>query len=110
MTANNQDLEEIEIQLLLEGIFLRYGYDFRDYSAASLKRRIRYFLLEERVGTISGLQERILHDPACLLRFLWTLSINVTAMFRDPNFYKAIRQKVVPLLRDFPFIRVWHAG
>jgi chemotaxis protein methyltransferase CheR len=110
MTPITQDVEEIEIQLLLEGIFLRYGYDFRDYSPASLRRRIRHCLIEEKLNTVSSLQERILHDPAALQRFLWMLSVNVTAMFRDPNFYKIFRQKVLPMLRSYSFIRIWHAG
>lgn len=110
MIANNQDLEEIEIQLLLEGIYLRYGYDFRNYAAASLRRRIRHCLIEEKLKTVSALQERVLHDLGSMQRFLWALSINVTAMFRDPRFYLIFRQKVIPLLRDYRFIRVWHAG
>lgn len=105
-----QELEEIELRLLLDGVFHYYGFDFRDYALASLKRRIWKCVQEERLHTISGLQEKILHDPACLERFLLALSIGVTAMFRDPGFYLAFRQKVVPLLRTASFIRIWHAG
>jgi chemotaxis protein methyltransferase CheR len=105
-----QELEEIELRLLLDGVFHYYGFDFRDYAPASLKRRIWKCVQEERLHTISGLQEKILHDPACLERFLLALSIGVTAMFRDPGFYLAFRQKVVPLLRTASFIRIWHAG
>ena len=104
------ELESIEIQLLVEGLFRYYGFDFRNYAVASLKRRIWNAIRAERLESISGLQERVLHDSACLERFLLGLSVNVTAMFRDPSFYLAFRNNVVPLLRTYPFIRIWHAG
>ena len=110
LQAESHQLEEIEIELLLEGIFRHYGADFRNYAPASLKRRIRESMRKEEIETVSGLQAKILHDAACLERFLHTLSINVTAMFRDPTFYLAFRMKVVPLLRTYPFVRIWHAG
>jgi chemotaxis protein methyltransferase CheR len=104
------DLEPLETQLLLEAIFRRYGFDFREYARASLKRRLWRRVHAEGVATISGLQEKVLHDPACMERLLRDLSINVTAMFRDPTFYAAFREKVVPLLRTYPFTRIWNAG
>jgi chemotaxis protein methyltransferase CheR len=104
------DIEDIEIQLLLDGIVHRYGYDFRNYAAASLRRRIRLIVEKESVSSISALQANILRDPACMARFVTTLSVPVTAMFRDPAFYRAIRNEVVPMLRTYPFIRIWHAG
>lgn len=104
------DLETVEIELLLEGVFRYYGYDFRNYAPASLKRRIWNAIRAEDLTTVSGLQEKILHDPACLERFILQLSVNVTSMFRDPSFYLALRTHVVPLLRTYPFIRIWHAG
>jgi chemotaxis protein methyltransferase CheR len=104
------DLERIEIELLLEGIHRRYGFDFREYAPASLRRRVRRRMEGEKVETISALQDLILHDPAVMERLLLDLSINVTAMFRDPAFYVAFRQKVVPLLRTYPFARLWVAG
>lgn len=103
-------LEEIEFQLLLEGIFLHYGYDFRNYSAKSLTRRIWQCMAEEKVTSISGFQDMVLHEPACMDRLLHALSINVTAMFRDPEFYRVFRTEVLPWLRTYPFIRIWHAG
>jgi len=106
----NNELETIEIQLLLEGLYRQYGFDFRDYALASLKRRIWNTIRAEQLTTVSGLQEKVLHDPGCLERFLLGLSVHVTAMFRDPSFYLAFRQNVVPLLRTYPFIRIWHAG
>ena len=106
----NAELEQIELRLLLEGVFLRYGYDFRDYAPASLKRRIMTVVAAEKMDTISALLARVLHDPECMSRLLKALSINVTAMFRDPEFYRAVRKEVIPILRTFPFIRVWIAG
>lgn len=110
MRASADTVEAIEIELLLEGIFRHYGFDFRNYASASLKRRIRHFMREENVPTISALQDKVLHDAACMERFLLALSINVTSVFRDPGFYLAFREKVVPWLRTYPFIRIWHAG
>ena len=104
------DLEEIELSLLLEGVFRQYGFDFREYAPASLRRRVWRRVHAEGLSTISALQDRLLHDPACMERLLLDLSINVTAMFRDPGFYSAFRQKVVPMLRTYPFTRIWIAG
>jgi len=106
----SRELEQIEIELLLEAIFRHYGFDFRSYAYASLKRRLWKRIQAEGLDTISGLQQRVLHDRATMERLLMDLSVSVTAMFRDPNFYKAFRLQVVPLLRTYPFIRVWHAG
>jgi chemotaxis protein methyltransferase CheR len=104
------ELEEIEVRLLTEGIFLHYGFDFRDYSMPSLRRRIWKRVYAEGLSTISGLIEKVLHDPQSMEHLLLDLSINTTAMFRDPTFYLSFRRKVVPLLRTYPFIRIWHAG
>jgi chemotaxis protein methyltransferase CheR len=104
------DLEAIEVKLLTEGIYQHYGFDFRDYSMPSLKRRIWKRIYAEGLSTVSGLQEQILHDPASMERLLLDLSINTTAMFRDPTFYLSFRQKIVPMLRTYPFVRIWHAG
>jgi len=109
-SKNRNELENIEIQLLLEGVFRYYGFDFRNYAPASLKRRIWNTIRAEQLTSVSGLQEKVLHNPACLERLLLGLSVNVTSMFRDPSFYLAFRTKVVPLLRTYPFIRIWHAG
>jgi chemotaxis protein methyltransferase CheR len=104
------DLERVEMQLLLEGIYQHYGYDFRGYALASLKRRLWRRAHAEGVTTLSALQDRVLHDPGAMERLLHDLSINVTSMFRDPSFYSAFRDEVVPLLRTYPFIRIWNAG
>ncbi len=104
------DLERIEIELLLEGIFRHYGFDFRAYAYASIRRRLWKRIEEEGLASVSALQERVLHEPEMMEKLLLDLSINVTAMFRDPSFYVAFRQHVVPMLRTYPFIRIWHAG
>ena len=104
------DLETLELQLLLEGVYRQYGFDFREYAPASLKRRVWRRVHAERAGTIAGLLDRVLHDSEVMERLLLDLSINVTAMFRDPTFYVALREKVVPLLRTYPFTRIWVAG
>ena len=105
-------VEDIEIDLLLEAVYRHYGYDFRDYSLPSVRRRLSHLVRDEGARTISGLQEKLLHDTAggTLDRLLHALSINVTSMFRDPDFYLAFREQVVPLLRTYPFIRIWNAG
>jgi chemotaxis protein methyltransferase CheR len=95
---------------LLEAIHRRYGFDFRDYAAEPLQRRLHRRAREERAGSLSELQGLLLRDPACMERLLRDLSVNVTAMFRDPSFYAALRRRVVPLLEKRPFIRVWCAG
>ena len=106
----HHSVEDLELQLLLEGILHRYGFDFRHYAVASLRRRIRGIVEKEGVASISALQERVLREPACMARFITSLSVPVTAMFRDPSFYRALRSEVVPVLRTYPFVRIWHAG
>jgi len=105
-----RDLEQLEIELLLEAIYRRYGIDFRQYAQASLKRRLYRRMHAEGVETLSQLQDRLLHEPPCMERLLLDLSINVTSMFRDPSFYASFRETVVPFLRTYPFTRIWCAG
>jgi chemotaxis protein methyltransferase CheR len=104
------DLEKLEIDLLLEAMYRRYGFDFRDYARPSLRRRIWNQVRAEKLSTISGLSEKLLHDVECMERLLLMLSVNVTAMYRDPSFFRAVREEVVPLLRSYPYVRIWHAG
>lgn len=101
---------EIELHLLLEAIYLKYNYDFREYSGASLKRRVRHALRSLDCRSISALQERILHDPAVFMQVLQYLTIPVSEMFRDPEYFLALRQQVVPLLRTYPSLKIWIAG
>jgi chemotaxis protein methyltransferase CheR len=105
-----EELETLEIELLLEAVHRRYGFDFREYAQASLKRRLWRRMHAEGVTTVTQLHDRLLHEPACMERLLLDLSINVTAMFRDPSFYLALREHIVPALRTYPFTRVWCAG
>jgi chemotaxis protein methyltransferase CheR len=107
---HEQTLEDIELWLLLEGVYRHYGFDFREYSPGSVRRRVTLSMKREGVNTISAFQALVLHDPVAMERFLLTLSVNVTAMFRDPPFYLAFRKKLVPILRTYPFIRIWNAG
>src|SRR5204863_3699531 len=97
-SARRDDLEDLELELLLEGVFRRYGFDFREYAPASLRRRIWRRVHAEGLSSMSALLDKLLHDPATMERLLLDLSINVTAMFRDPTFYVAFREKVVPVL------------
>lgn len=104
------ELERIEIGLLIEGIRLRYGYDFREYAIAPLRRSILAVMAREGAPTISAYQDRVLHDASCMQRFLGTVGVNVTGMFRDPELMRCIREEVVPLFRTYPSIRLWVAG
>lgn len=102
--------DDIELDLLLDGIFRCYGYDFRDYARASLRRRVHTRMGKEGLRSVSELQARVLRDPECMSRLLGDLSIHITEMFRDPSFFRAIRNEVVPILRTYPFVRIWDAG
>ena len=104
------ELERIEISLLLEGIFQRYGFDFRSYAYSSLRRRLWKRVHGEGLDSISALQARVLLHPEAMERLVLDLSVTVTSMFRDPTFYASFRKNVVPLLRTYPFVRLWHAG
>ncbi len=103
-------LEQLETDLLLEALLRYYGYDFRDYEPGAVRRRIREAMLARRVTTISRFQERILREPAFLERFVRSFSRTGLSMFSTLDFYQAFRTKVVPQLRTYPFVRIWHAG
>ena len=107
---NQAELEHIETDLLLEAIYRVYGYDFRNYARASIERRIRQFLSGSRCTSISELIAAVLHDPDFFARLAGNFSIPVTEMFRDPLVYKALREGVIPVLRTWPFAKIWHAG
>lgn len=104
------DARKIEIDLLLAGIRTRYGYDFTHYSHASLVRRLDKAREQAKVLRFTELLDRLLHDEKCFDEFLKHMSITVTSMFRDPAFYRAIRERIVPLLKTYPFVKIWHAG
>lgn len=99
-----------DIELLLTDVAERYGYDFTQYSRASLKRRLNRLCLIDKFTSFAELRYRVISDPEYLQRFVEEITVNVTEMFRDPNFYKALREDVFPRLGTYPFIRIWIAG
>lgn len=107
---SNPDLLNIELQLLLEAVYLRYGYDFRNYSKAHIKRRILHHLGINQLSTITELQDKILREKNFFIELLDDLSINVTEMFRDPDFYKSFRENIIPRLQTYTYFKIWHAG
>ncbi|MCP4994006.1 MAG: protein-glutamate O-methyltransferase CheR, partial [Gammaproteobacteria bacterium] len=104
------ELEALEIRLLLDGVYKRYGYDFRDYAQGTRMRQIRERMRKEELNSVTGLLERVLHDSQCMARLVSDLSITVSQMFRDPELFKALRDNILQLLETYPFIRIWHAG
>lgn len=107
MPTNNTD---IEIKLLIEAIFLKYSYDFRDYSGASVKRRVLHALKQLKCESISQLQERVLRNADDFMQLLQYITIPTTEMFRDPEYYLALREEVVPFLKTYPSLKIWIAG
>lgn len=110
MDSANTELEDIEIELFVKALQLRHGYDFSQYSPASLKRRVQQLAHNQGAGTISGLLERILHEPGFLQVVLEGLSVPVSEMFRDPSVFRALREQVLPVLASYPQINIWQAG
>jgi chemotaxis protein methyltransferase CheR len=106
----DEQTESLELELLLSGIAQRYGYDFSGYSRPLLAGRVRRVLFEEGLSTISALQERVLHEPPAIERFVERVTAQPTTAFQNPDQALAIRREVVPLLRTYPFVRVWHVG
>ena len=107
MTETYQDLE---LQLLLDAVKARYGYDFAHYARASMMRRIRKHMSAAKTDRISDLIPLFIHDEAAFAYFVKDMSVTVTEMFRDPDFFQALRKNIIPLLKTFPFIKIWHAG
>lgn len=101
---------DIELPLLLQAIYLKYNYDFRDYAGASLKRRVFHALRQLKCANISELQTRILHSPEAFTELLQVITIPTTEMFRDPSYFLALRQQVVPFLKTYPSLKIWIAG
>jgi chemotaxis protein methyltransferase CheR len=104
------DIENIEITLLLDAMFERYGYDFRHYSRASIERRVRQFQVKSGCSSISEMIPKLLYDESFFEIFVRKFSITVTDMFRDPFVYRSLRKNVVPILKTHPFVKIWHAG
>lgn len=110
MNLFSDKTEDIELKLFLEAVFQKYHYDFRGYSLASLKRRLE--LAREAFGcdTYSQLQDRVLHDETQFPKLLAYMTVQVSEMFRDPHYFKSLREKVIPHLRTYPSLKVWIAG
>lgn len=107
---NINDSESIEIRLLFEAIFEKYGYDFRDYGKAHTKRRILHRLALSDLKSISELQHKVLYDDSYFRLFLQDLSISTTEMFRDPDFFIEVRNQIVNILKTYPYFKIWHPG
>lgn len=109
---NNDEIEseDIEVKLLLEAVFLKYSFDFRHYSRSSVKRQILKMVKDENLTHISELEHKLIWDNVFFQKMLPRFSINVTEHFRDPHFYEAFRNEVVPILRTYPSVKIWHAG
>ncbi|MCA9520617.1 MAG: protein-glutamate O-methyltransferase CheR [Myxococcales bacterium] len=110
MKMDEETVEGIEVDLLLEALRRRYGYDFRSYARATVERRVRQFLSEMSVASIADAIPRLLHDESFAITLMQHFSISVTEMFRDPEVYHVLRSAVVPLLKTYPHVKVWHAG
>jgi len=108
--TQEEERERIEIELLLEGIYRLYGYDFRNYAFSSLRRRIWHRINAFGLPNVSALQEKVLHNPNHMLSLLSSLSVSVTEMFRDPGLFLTFRRDIAPELRKWPDLRFWHAG
>lgn len=101
---------ETEVFPLLEAIYRQYGFDYRNYAPASIRRRIHKFMGDERIATVAGLRANLVRDPVLFRRLALTLSVSVTSFFRDPAFYRRFREHILPGLAGLPMIRVWNAG
>jgi chemotaxis protein methyltransferase CheR len=108
--SGSGELEQIEVELLLEGIHRRYGYDLSGYSADAVQRPIRNMILDERVDNVAGLLDRVLRSPDCMQRLLHRICDTRPEVFQDPSFYLTVRKRIVPLLRTYPSVRIWVAG
>jgi len=104
------DIEQLEMHLFLEALYRRHGYDFRNYAMASMRRRVRRLMDRSGASSVSAMIPALLRDEDFLPLAVETLSINVSEMFRDPEFFTALRREAIPYLKTFPFIKIWHAG
>ncbi len=105
-----EEVEDIEVTLFLDAVYRRYGHDFRSYSRSSIKRRIRSLLAATDSKTISEMISLLLHDESFFATVVYTLSVTVTDMFRDPEFFKTLRERIIPYLKTYPYVKIWHAG
>lgn len=107
---DNNEIEDLELELLLEAVFVRYGYDFRNYSRASVKRRVKHFMASSDYEKVSDIIPALLYRQSVFEKLLEYFSVTVTEMFRDPEVYDSLRTRVIPFLRTYPFPKIWHAG
>lgn len=110
MMVLEQEQEHRQVEALLDAIFTTYHYDFRAYVRASVERRIAHALAEMRLASVRALHERVIDDPALFARLLRHLTVQVSDLFRDPGYWRALRERVLPQLASYPFVRVWVAG
>ena len=108
--SREEEREQIEIELLLEGIYRFYGYDFRNYATSSIRRRIWHRINAWGLSSVSALLEKVLHEPDKMSELMTSMSVSVTEMFRDPALFARFRSDCIPELRQLPFVRIWHAG
>lgn len=101
---------DIELKLLLDGVFLRYQHDFRRYAIASMRRRVQQAMERFECDTVSQLQDKVLHQPAVFAQMLQYFTVQVSEMFRDPSYFRALRELVVPVLKTYPSVKLWVAG
>jgi chemotaxis protein methyltransferase CheR len=101
---------DLELRLLLDAIYLKYDYDFRNYSFASMKRRVAAAMVRFRCATVTQLQEQVIHDAQMFPALLDYLTVQVSEMFRDPQYFRALRERVMPILRTYPSLKIWVAG
>ncbi|MGC3943539.1 MAG: protein-glutamate O-methyltransferase CheR [Chryseolinea sp.] len=104
------ELTDEQVELLLGDLIDRYGYDFTDYSRASFKRRVSRLMDQDRFLSFAEFRYRLVEDANYLTRFVEQVTVNVTEMFRDPHFYRTLREEILPVLATWPMIRIWHAG
>jgi chemotaxis protein methyltransferase CheR len=101
---------DIELKLLLEGVYLRYQHDFRGYAVSSMRRRVQQAMEHFECSSVSQLQEKVLHQPAIFAQMLQFFTVQVSEMFRDPTYFRALREVVVPVLKTYPSVKLWVAG
>jgi chemotaxis protein methyltransferase CheR len=108
--TSDEETEKLEIHLLLEAIYQKYGYDFREYARSSLMRRLEFIRQKSGCQYISEMIPKLLYDESFINQLLLDMSVTVTEMFRDPDFFNELRTKVIPMLKTYPFVKIWHAG
>jgi chemotaxis protein methyltransferase CheR len=101
---------DIELKLLLEGVYMRYQHDFRGYAVASMRRRVQQAMEHFGCATVTQLQDKVLHQPAVFAQMLQYLTVQVSEMFRDPSYFRALREHLVPVLKTYPSVKIWVAG